>query len=133
EFVFVGDGSRYDDLARERTRRGLDNIRLMPYQPPARLREIMESGDVHLVSVKEEAAGFLVPSKLYSALAVGRPCVFIGPAQSEAAKVISDFKAGIVLPQGDAQALAEAIKTLRMNGQAWFEAQAGAASAGQIF
>lgn len=133
EFVFVGDGHRYDDLARERTKRGLDNIRLMPFQPPARLREIMESGDVHLVSVKEEAAGFLVPSKLYSALAVGRPCIFLGPAQSEAAKVITDYKAGIVLPQGDAQALAEAIKTFRMDGQAWFEAQAGAVSAGQVF
>jgi glycosyltransferase involved in cell wall biosynthesis len=133
EFVFVGEGSRFDDLVGERTRRGLDNIRLMPYQPINRLREVMESGDVHLVSVKEEAAGFLVPSKLYAALAVGRPCIFLGPVQSEAAKVIMDFKAGVVLPQGDARQLADAIKTFRMNSESWFEAQTGAASAGQIF
>lgn len=133
EFVFVGEGSRFDDLAHERTQRGLDNIRLMPYQPIGRLREVMESGDLHLVSVKEEAAGFLVPSKLYAALAVGRPCIFLGPAQSEAAKVISDFKAGIVMPQGDARQLADAIKTFRFSSEAWFDAQTGAVSAGQIF
>lgn len=133
EFVFVGEGSRFDDIAKQRSLRNLQNIRLMPYQPASRLREVMESGDVHLVSVKEEAAGFLVPSKLYAALAVGRPCIFLGPAQSEAAKVINDFKAGVVLPQGDAKQLAETIQSFRSDGERWFQAQSGASSAGQIY
>ncbi len=133
EFVFVGDGPRFDELAKERSQRRLDNIRLMPYQPIGRLREIMESGDVHLISVKEEAAGYLVPSKLYSALAVGRPCIFIGPAQSETAKVITDFDAGVVVPQGDAQELVAQIMKYRTNGEAWYKAHDGAAAAGEIF
>jgi colanic acid biosynthesis glycosyl transferase WcaI len=133
EFVFVGDGPRFDDLAQARSARGLDNVRLMPYQPQNRLRQVMESGDLHLISVKEEAAGMLVPSKLYSALAVQRPCVFIGPAQSEAAKVISDFKAGIVVPQGEVRELVERIKKFRLDGDEWFAAHDGAAAASQIF
>lgn len=133
EFVFVGDGPRFDELAKERSQRRLDNIRLMPYQPISRLREIMESGDVHLISVKEEAAGYLVPSKLYSALAVGRPCIFIGPAQSETAKVITDFEAGVVVPQGDAHELVVQIMKYRTNGEAWYKAHDGAAAAGEIF
>ncbi len=40
EFVFVGDGPRFDEIARERTRRGLHNIRLLPFQPQTRLRHV---------------------------------------------------------------------------------------------
>ena len=133
EFVFVGDGPRFDEIARERSRRRIDNIRLLPFQPTSRLRELMQSGDVHLISVKDEVAGMLVPSKLYSALAVNRPCVFIGPEGSEAAKVIHDYNAGAVVPQGDVAALAESIKRFRLNSDAWFTAHHGAVTAGEIF
>ena len=133
EFVFVGDGPRFDEVARERGKRGLHNIRLLPYQPQSRIRQVMESGDVHLISMREDAAGMLVPSKLYAALAVGRPCIFIGPAQSETARVIHDFHAGAVVAQGDARGLADRIRNYRHNGEEWFAAHAGAAAAGQVF
>jgi colanic acid biosynthesis glycosyl transferase WcaI len=133
EFVFVGDGSRFDDLAKRRTDLGLSNIRFLPYQPLSRLRELMESGDLHLISMSQEAAGYLVPSKLYAALAVARPCIMVGPEQSEVAKVITDFKAGVVVPQGDAQGLANAIKRYRHSGEDWFAAHNGAAQAGEVF
>lgn len=133
EFIFVGDGNRFDDVAKQRAMRQLDNVRLLPYQPASRLKEVMESGDVHLISMKEEAAGFIVPSKLYAALAVKRPCIFIGPGQSETAKVIHDFHAGDIIAQGDSEALAEAIKRYRLDADQWFAAQSGAASAGEVF
>jgi glycosyltransferase involved in cell wall biosynthesis len=133
EFVFVGDGPGQDRLAQERARRGLENIRFLPYQPASRLRELMESGDVHLISMKHEAAGLLVPSKLYSALAVERPCIFIGPAQSEIAKVINDFSAGTVVPQGESDALARAIVSFRDSSDTWYSAHQGAAQAGRVF
>ncbi len=133
EFVFVGAGARYDDLVEERAKRGLDNIRMLPFQPASKLREMMESGDVHLVTLKDDAAGFIVPSKLYSGLAVGRPCVFVGPIESETAKVIRDFEAGYVVAQGDGESLAEAIATLREDGDSWFSAHHGAIQARKVF
>ncbi len=133
EFVFVGDGAGFDKLANDRARYHLDNIRLLPFQPSNRLRETMESGDLHIVSVKDEAAGLLVPSKVYSALAVQRPCIFVGPHNSEAAKVINDFKAGTIVPQRQPEALADAIRAYRMSGELWFEAHEGALKAAQIY
>ncbi len=133
EFVFVGDGPRYDLMAKERSERGLDNIRLIPFQPKSKLKELMQSGDVHLISMKEEAAGQIVPCKLYSALAVQRPCVFVGPENSEAAKVIHDFSAGTIVPQGQARELVEAIKTYRLSSDDWVLAHKGAAKAGKIY
>lgn len=133
EFVFVGDGIGFDRIAHERARRGLDNIRLLPAQPLSRLKDLMESGDVHLISMSHEAAGMLVPSKLYAALAAGRPCILIGPEQTETARVIRDYGAGAIVEQGNPRRLAEEILALRMNGDNWFAAMSGAKRAGQDY
>ena len=133
EFIFVGDGPRYDRINRERARRHIENIRLLPYQPSSRLRELMESGDVHLISMNEKAAGMIVPVKLYAALSVHRPCVFVGPQNTETAKVIEDFNMGRIVAQGDAQALAHEIRQFREASDVWFTAYEGAKSASDVF
>lgn len=133
EFVFAGDGANFERIAEARARRGLDNVRLLPPQPLSRLKDLMEGGDVHLISMKHEAAGMLVPSKLYAALATGRPCIFIGPDHAETAKVIREFGAGAVVSQGQAQKLAHEILSFRNDGNIWFAAQTGALRAGEQF
>ena len=133
EFVFVGDGASFERLGQERARRSLDNIRLMPYQPANRLRELMESGDVHLVSMRDDAAGFLVPCKVYSAIAVARPTILIGPQNSEVAMMLKDFQAGVTVPQGDGHKLAQAILRYRLDGQEWFSAHEGARRASRVY
>ena len=133
EFVFVGNGPAFERLARERGRRGLENIRLMPWQPADRLRQLMESGDVHLVTMRHEAAGMLVPCKIYSALAAHRPCILVGPEHSEAGRILLDFNAGAVVPQGEAEALADTVRRFREDGDVWFSAQEGARRAGEVF
>lgn len=133
EFVFVGEGHGFEKLVRARERQGLDNIRLIPWQPVSRLRDLMESGDLHLISMAHEAMGMLVPCKLYSALAVGRPVVFLGPPHGEAGRTIAEFKAGAVVPQGHGEALADTILRYRMDGDAWFSAHEGAMAAGRVF
>lgn len=133
EFLFVGSGPRFDELAEERSRRGLDNIRFLPYQPVSKLWEVLEGGDMHIISMKGDAAGFVVPSKFYAALAVGRPCIFIGPKECEAARVISEFKSGVVIPQGDVEHLVASIILFRKNGDAWFASHKGAIQARKIF
>jgi hypothetical protein len=105
----------------------------MPWQPAHKLREIMESGDVHLITMKHEVEGMIVPSKLYSALAVARPIVMVGPKESETARVIRDFRAGEIVPQGNARRLAETIRCFRMSSERWFEAYEGASRAGRVF
>lgn len=131
EFVFVGDGRRFENIARERDRLGLGNIRFIPYQPTHKLREIMESGDVHLITLNKDAGGYMVPSKLYAALAVGRPVIFAGPESSEIVHILKDFKAGVCVDPEDGDALAKAILEYRMNGDAWFAAHDGALEAGR--
>ncbi len=133
DFVFVGNGPQHTRLIQERLKQGLENIRLLPYQPAERLKDLMESGDVHLVSLQEDAVGMVVPSKLYAALAAHRPCIFIGPSDSEVAKVIEEFGAGVVVPQGAGAQLAEEIRQLRLSSDRWFSAHTGAGSAAGVY
>ncbi len=133
EFVFVGDGPGHEALAQARARRGIETIRFLPWQPAARLRDLMERGDLHLVSMKSEVAGMLVPCKIYSALAVARPVLFVGPIHCEAAKILTDFRAGAVVPQGQTALLVQTIRHFRNNSREWFQARKGAEDAGAVF
>jgi colanic acid biosynthesis glycosyl transferase WcaI len=133
EFVFAGDSPGHERLARERDKKGLQNIKLIPFQPIDRLRALLESGDIHLVSLREQAAGMMVPCKFYSSMAAGRPCIFIGPEETEIARVLEECGAGSVVLQGDAEGLRDAILSYRQNSDKWFAAQEGAVRAGRIF
>lgn len=133
EFVFIGDAHAHSFLAKEREKRELDNIKFLPYQPIEKLRTIMESGDVHLVSMRRVAQGLVVPCKFYSGLTVGRPTIYIGPQGSEVAQVIAEHGAGFQVDPRDPKTLADAIYGYRMDGEAWFQAQEGALRAAQIY
>lgn len=129
EFVFVGEGPNHDRLASERARRGLQNIKLLPFQPASCLKDLMESGDLHLISVRDDTAGLLVPCKFYSAIAAARPTIYVGPADTEIGRMIRDYGCGAIVPQGDGQTLAQAILYFRNDSDAWFSAQQGAEQA----
>lgn len=131
EFAFVGDGPNHDRLAAERARRGLQNVKLLPFQPASLLKDLMESGDLHLVSMRNDAAGLLVPCKVYSALAAARPVIYIGPDDTEVARIIKDYGCGAIVPQGDGHTLAQAIMYFRTEPNAWFDAHQGAEAAAQ--
>ncbi|NCT41013.1 MAG: glycosyltransferase family 4 protein [Alphaproteobacteria bacterium] len=133
EFLFVGDGPKYDAITRAKAQEHLDNVKLLPYQPPARLRALMESGDVHLVSLDLDAVGLCVPSKIYASVAAHRPCIYIGPTGSEASKLVEDYKLGMVIEPGNAEALADAIRGYRMDGDAWYAAHENAKKAAAVF
>lgn len=129
EFVFVGEGPAHDRLAHERAKRGLQNIKLLPYQPASCLKDLMESGDLHLISMRDDAAGLLVPSKFYSAIAAARPAIYIGPGDTEIGRMIRDYGCGAIIGQGDGKTLAQAILYFRNDSEAWFNAQQGAEAA----
>lgn len=133
EFIFIGNRAAQTQIMGEKTRRGLSNIRILPFQPQSRLRDIMESGDIHILSMAHEAAELMAPAKLYAALAAARPCVLVGPDEGDAAQLIRDFGAGSVVPQGAAQALAQVIIDYRLQEKLWFSAHDGAMKAAAAY
>jgi hypothetical protein len=107
-FLFVGNGPRKAAVEAEARRRELSNVRFLPFQPVEQLAKSLSAADVHLVTMQEGTEGFVVPSKLYGALAAGRPALFIGSSESEAARFVAEHDCGTVLnaPSGNEVAAA---------------------------
>ncbi|MDH3414012.1 MAG: glycosyltransferase family 4 protein [Gammaproteobacteria bacterium] len=111
-FLIVGDGVKRSWLEAEIIRRGLRNIRLEGYQPRERLGESLSAGDVHLVSLRPELEGLIVPSKFYGVAAAGRPTLFIGSSEGEIARILEQAKCGLTVSPGDGEALSKKIVDL---------------------
>jgi glycosyltransferase involved in cell wall biosynthesis len=109
EFLFVGDGNRRTELEASARVRALANVRFVPYQPRDAVPWVYASADVALVSLKQGLAGCIVPSKLYTILAAGRPVLAAVEEASETAAIVRGHACGQVVPPGDDGALARAI------------------------
>ena len=117
-WVVVGGGTKKSELEQFVQTRQIRNAVLQPYQPRGRLGELLALGDVHLVTMANEFAGLMVPSKFYGVLAAGRPLIFIGPRTSEVARVVLDEGCGVVVEPGDGEGLSKAVQQLRQDPDA---------------
>ena len=111
-FLFVGDGPRLAEVRAAKARERLDNVRLLDYVPREQLHASLSTADVHLISMRREMTGIVVPGKLYGAMASGRPALFVGPERCESADAIRDAGCGITIRLGDSAALVEALVAL---------------------
>lgn len=111
-WLFIGGGALYEAFRTEITKRGLTSVRFEPYQPRERLAQSLSAGDVHLVSLRPELEGLIVPSKFYGIAAAGRPAIFIGHADGEIARLMAQNECGVTVGEGDGAGLAHAILAL---------------------
>ena len=107
--AIVGDGARRAWLEAEASRRDLDNVRFLPYQPKELLHESFAAADAFLVSLKAGIEGYIVPSKLYGILAAGRPYIAAVDPSCEAAEIAVTHRCGLLAVPGDAADLADKI------------------------
>ena len=54
----------------------------------------------------------MVPSKLYAALAAGKPVIYVGGAESECSRLLRQYEAGVAVPAGAVDALVDAVRRL---------------------
>jgi len=109
QLVLLGDGPEKQDLMDRAAQEGLHNIRFLESRPSRELPSIVAAADIILVTLKMYIPG-AVPSKLYEAMASGRPVVLV--AEGEAADIVENHQAGIVVKPGDISGLAQALQKL---------------------
>lgn len=108
-FLFVGGGIG----KREVDASTATNIRSLPYQPMAQLRESLSAADVHIVSIGNEVVGMVHPCKVYGAMAVARPILLLGPADNHVADLLRQEGIGWHLAHGDVDGAVATIRTIR--------------------
>lgn len=96
-FLFVGGGPRRAEIERFAREHALDNVSYRDYVPRDRLSESLSTGDLHLLTLRRSMAGIAVPGKLYGIMAAGRPCLMVGPRESEPGRTIRENEIGRVV------------------------------------
>jgi lipopolysaccharide/colanic/teichoic acid biosynthesis glycosyltransferase len=110
-FLLVGDGVAKPGLERRARAAGLGQVEFRPSVAPERLVEEIHAADVCVATTRDHAfCGETIPVKLFDYLACGRPVV--AAVSGDAARMVVESGAGVVVPPGDGAALADALVAL---------------------
>ena len=108
-FVFVGGGTQYSKVQYYRKELKCDNILQLPYQPKNYIHISLAAADFHVVVLNESTVGFTHPNKIYGAMYVGRPIIFIGPENSYAGRILKENPGNISYKFGQSQELTDTL------------------------
>ena len=111
-FLFAGGGPRVEQVRAAVQNEKLTNVRLLDYVPRQELHLSLSMADCHLVSLRPEMTGIVVPGKLYGAMAAARPVLFVGPTHCEPADTIRRAGCGYTIAPGDPASVVSALTTL---------------------
>ena len=108
-FQFAGEGPCRADLTRRVVTEGIANVQFLDPRPHSEMPALLASADVLVVPLHRSLTD-AVPSKLFEALATGRPIVLV--ATGAAARIVTEAEAGVVVPHDNPGALAAAVRRL---------------------
>lgn len=108
--VLVGGGILTEAFAARIARDGLHNVTLLPHQPVERVPAIYGASDLCVVSQSATTTSDAVPSKVYRIMGAARPVLAITAPGSDLATLVTESGGGLVVPHGDLEALAQAIR-----------------------
>jgi glycosyltransferase involved in cell wall biosynthesis len=138
-FILVGDGAVGAQLRAELgARRLLHKVEIRPPVAVSHVGEFLRSCHALLIPLRDHRLlGDFIPSKLYDAMAVGRPAIVA--ARGEAAKLVEQTGCGLVIEPEDGIGLAAVVRALALDpatseqlGRAGKAAAAGLARSRQI-
>lgn len=112
-FLFIGGGVHHQRIGQAAADRNLENVRCHPYVPEAELPSALGTADAGLITLADDAAGVMSPSKLHAYLAASVPVVYVGPAGGNVAAAIERFACGVQVRRHDGISLAECVRKVK--------------------
>lgn len=129
-FMFIGGGNAKPDVDDFKREHALANVTSLPYQPASEVRHSIAAGDVHLVTMGDAMTGVIHPSKVYAAMAAGRPILYLGPRESHVADILACAPIGWSIAHGDVDGAEAALR--RIGALSFDELDARGAAAQQL-
>jgi glycosyltransferase involved in cell wall biosynthesis len=117
-FAFVGGGVRKKDVESFKRVHGLANIVLLPLQAREEIHLSLGSADLQIVIHGDGCTGYTHPSKIYGAMFLGKPILYIGPDPSHISDILEQCPGNISVKHGAALELAEKIRIFTSLGEA---------------
>ena len=108
-FLLIGDGVLKADLEKKIATAGLDNVRMLPFQPAAQLPEVRAATDVQISLYRRGAAMASLPSKIYEIMASARPALIAAEPGTELWDLVEQNDCGICVHPENSNELLQAI------------------------
>ena len=107
-FAFGCRGNRFDDLKKAVIQSKIDaNVKLLPFVDESELESRLGSADIHMLSLKNNWAGVVVPSKFFGSISIGRPVLYAGKRESDIGQWITKFDVGLILDEYNVKEIAD--------------------------
>lgn len=112
QFALIGHGSERERLERRAAAEGLSEaVRFLPEQPRENIPPLLCAAGAVAVTLRKRRDSHTVPSKLYEAMASGRPVLV--SADGAPAEILAEAKAGLGSAAGDLDGLLAGVEALR--------------------
>lgn len=114
-FLFIGDGSKINQIISYLDVLRLSNIVKMPYQCRSRLPESLGACDISVIGLIPGAEDTVAPCKFYGILASGRPVLLIARRNCDLAQLVISENIGVVVEPGEAYELSQVLRALQLD------------------
>lgn len=111
-FVFIGGGVRKKEVTEFKLKHKLLNIMQLPFEPRDNIHNSLGSSDIQVVILGNGQVGYTHPNKVYGAIYIGKPIIYIGPPKSHVSDILHNLKGNISVQHGESNILADKIEAL---------------------
>lgn len=116
-FIIVGAGAERKDLLEFRHENSLHNVSIIERQPKSEIQRYWSILDLSLVHLKNsDTFRTVIPSKIFEAMAVGKPILYCGP-ESDGSMIVTKEGVGEQINSGNPTALKEKIIELSQDSE----------------
>jgi len=112
-FVFVGNGAQRERL--QSAAAGLSNVRFLPFFPSSKIPSVLAAPDAQIITVKRGLEGVVVPSKMYSILAAGKPVVAVAPDECDVVTIGARKGFSVAANPDDPAQLVQVVRRISRN------------------
>ena len=111
-FVFIGSGVRKAEVTEFKIKHKLNNIIQLPFQPREMVHTSLGAADFQVVIMGDGQVGYTHPNKIYGALYLGKPIIYIGPEESHVTDQLKNIQGNITVRHGEGEQIAKQITAL---------------------
>ena len=104
-FAFVGGGVRKQDVSEFKKTHELKNVSQHPFQPRSEFHISIGASDLQVVIMGDGQVGFTHPNKIYGAMLLKKPILYIGPSMSHVGDILGQLDGNIMVEHGDVDGL----------------------------
>ena len=121
-FVFIGEGVRKKEVTDFKNKYALGSIIQLPYQPRNNIHNSLSAADIQVVIMGDGQVGFTHPNKIYGAMFIGKPLLYIGPEPSHISEILKELEGNIAVQHHESDLLAQKLISFANSGLDFWEA-----------